>query len=345
MPELRNWFEERQSAWLYRVMAASEPEPVKRRLFLKLSLLAERQARTWEQALRTQRRRPPRFHPTLRAKLVAALVRWVGPRALSPVLTSMKIRGLSAYRSTTHWSDHPMPTSVADVGRRHKHLAGGNLRAAVFGVNDGLVSNTSLVMGMAGAASDAMLVVLAGLAGLFAGALSMAAGEYVSMRSQRELFESQIDLERAELAVYPDEEAEELALIYAARGIRLAEARRFTRKMVQIPDQALDLLSREELGLNPDDLGSPWSAALFSFLAFSFGALIPLLPFLAGMDLPVGIRAAAVLAGLSLFLIGTVLSLFTGKSAIWGGLRMLTIGAGAGAATYLLGHFAGLSLG
>lgn len=276
--------------------------------------------------------------------MVAALVRWLGPKAMGAVLTSMKVRGLSAYRSTTHGNTHPMPTCLADVGRRHKNLSGGNLRAAVFGINDGLVSNASLVMGMAGAASESGLVVLAGFAGLFAGALSMAAGEYVSMRSQRELFEGQIDLERAELAVYPEEEAEELALIYAARGIRLAEARRFTRKIVQNPEQALDLLAREELGLNPDELGSPWGAALFSFVAFSIGALIPLLPFLAGLDLRAGIRAAALLAGSSLFVVGAVLSLFTGKSALWGGLRMLLIGSGAGVATYWLGHYAGLRL-
>lgn len=344
MSEFRNWFEEKQSSWLYRVMAASEKDLEKRQLFLKLSSFAERQARVWERGLRAQGNKRVQFRPSARARLVALLVRWLGPRTMSIVLTSMKVRGLSAYRNVTHCSTHPMPTSVTEVGRRHKNVAGGNLRAAVFGVNDGLVSNASLVMGMAGAASDASLVILSGVAGLFAGALSMAAGEYVSMRSQRELFECQIDLERAELAVYPEEEAEELALIYAARGMKLAEARRFTRKMVQNPEQALDLLSREELGLNPDELGSPWGAASFSFFAFSMGALIPLLPFFAGLGLQPGIRVAAVLTGTSLFIVGALLSLFTGKSAAWGGLRMLLIGAGAGAATYALGHFAGLSL-
>ena len=173
------------------------------------------------------------------------------------MLAALKVRGLSAYDARPA-AGHVMPTSIADIGRRHKGFGGGNLRAAVFGVNDGLVSNTSLIMGVAGANAGADFVVTSGVAGLLAGALSMAAGEYVSMRSQREMFEYQIGLERDELGEYPDEEAEELALIYAARGMEIEEARRITRELVKNPDAALDALAREELGLNPDDLGSPW---------------------------------------------------------------------------------------
>jgi VIT1/CCC1 family predicted Fe2+/Mn2+ transporter len=234
-----------------------------------------------------------------------------------------------------------MPTAVAQVGLRHKGIAGGNLRAAVFGINDGLVSNTSLIMGVAGASDGVGLLILSGIAGLLAGALSMAAGEYVSMRSQRELYEYQIDLERAELALYPDEEAEELALIYSARGMNLEDARRITKKMVCEPEHALDVLAREELGLNPDDLGSPWGAALFSFLAFTAGAAIPLVPFLAGLDRPTGIAVSAMLAGGSLFVVGAALSLFTGKNALYGGLRMLFIGGSAGLTTHAIGHIFG----
>ena len=258
------------------------------------------------------------------------------------MLAALKVRGLSAYDSRP--TGHAMPTSVSQVERRHRGYGGGNLRAAVFGVNDGLVSNASLIMGVAGASSGADAVVTAGVAGLLAGALSMAAGEYVSMRSQREMFEYQIGLERDELAEYPEEEAEELALIYAARGMDLEEARRITRALVKNPDAALDALAREELGLNPDDLGSPWGAAAFSFLAFAAGALLPLAPFLLGLPLERAIVLAALVAGVALFGVGAALSLFTGRRALSGGLRMVLIGGGAGVVTWLIGSLLGAAI-
>ena len=152
----------------------------------------------------------------------------------------------------------------------------------MFGVNDGLVSNAALIYGVAGAAQEPSIILLTGVAGLLAGAFSMAAGEYVSVRSQREMFEYQIGLERDELETYPDEEAAELALIYAAKGMDPAEARRLADTLMQDPERALDTLAREELGLNPDELGSPWVAAISSFAAFTAGAALPLLPFLFG---------------------------------------------------------------
>ena len=150
-------------------------------------------------------------------------------------------------------------------GARHKSLGGGTLRAGVFGVNDGLVSNTCLVMGVAGAAVEPGIILITGVAGLLAGAFSMAAGEFISMLSQKEMFEHQISQEKDELERYPAEEAEELALIYAARGIPLKEARNVAKKLIANPEKALDTLAREELGLNPDDLGSPIGAAVSSF--------------------------------------------------------------------------------
>jgi VIT1/CCC1 family predicted Fe2+/Mn2+ transporter len=172
----------------------------------------------------------------------------------------------------------------------------------------------------------------------------MAAGEYISVRSQRELFESQIGLERDELGKYPQEEAAELALIYAARGVPQDEARRLADRMIADPDRALDTLAREELGLNPDDLGSPVGAAAFSFVSFGIGASIPLAPFL----FLVGTQALVLaigLASLSLFCVGATLSLFTGTRALWGGLRMLLLGGAAGAATFGIGSLLGVSLG
>ncbi len=338
-----SWHEEKQSAWLYRELARVEADPVKARLFDALAAAAEDQATIWLKKLTRNGVPAPVFRPGTRVRLVAALARLLGPRAVRPVLAAMKVRGLSVYSGAA--PGHAMPTRVEQVGGRHRGIgSGGNLRAAVFGVNDGLVSNTSLIMGVAGASGDPAMIVTAGAAGLLAGALSMAAGEYVSMRSQREMFEYQIGLERQELNEYPQEEAEELALIYQARGMGLEQARDVARQLLQDPQHALDTLAREELGLNPDDLGSPWGAALFSFLAFTAGALIPLVPFVVRIG-PSALIAAALLAGLALFGVGTTLSLFTGRGALASGLRMVLIGGASGLATYTIGKLLGVALG
>jgi VIT1/CCC1 family predicted Fe2+/Mn2+ transporter len=181
------------------------------------------------------------------------------------------------------------------------------------------------------------------VAGLLAGAFSMAAGEYVSMRSQREMFEYQIGLERDELAQYPEEEAGELALIYAARGLPEDEAIALARRMIADPEMGLDTLAREELGLNPEELGSPWAAALSSFFAFLAGGAIPMLPYLLDVQRH-PLLIAIVLTAIALFSVGAVLSLFTGRGALWGGLRMLLIGGSAGLVTYLIGDLMGARL-
>jgi VIT1/CCC1 family predicted Fe2+/Mn2+ transporter len=338
-----SWLHEKESAWLYRQVAAAEPDPHKSRLFLKLAEAAEVQAARWAQSQRENATRS--FQPALRARIVARLVRRFGPRALRGVLTAMKLRGLSVYSAPMVSAGHAMPTSLAEVGARHRSAVGGNLRASVFGVNDGLVSNASLVIGVAGAGAAAETVLLTGAAGLLAGALSMAAGEYISVRSQREMYEYQIALEREEVAEYPEEEAEELALIYQARGLALEEARRLSRELLSRPEQALDVLSREELGLNPDDLGSPWHAAIFSFFSFGIGAAIPLVPFLAGATRDAAVLGTATLSLAALFAVGLALSLFTGRGALRGALRMVLIGAGAGVTSYAVGRMLGVALG
>ncbi len=287
---------------------------------------------------------PQAFRPALRARIVAGLARRFGPRSIRGVLAAMKLRGLSIYGAPLPTAGHAMPTSATDVGARHRRGVGGNLRAAVFGVNDGLISNASLVLGVAGAGAGSAYVLTAGAAGLLAGALSMASGEYVSVRSQREMYEYQIALERAEVAAYPEEEAEELALIYQARGIDLEQARGMSRALLARPEQALDVLSREELGLNPDDLGSPWSAAGFSFLSFAIGAAVPLAPFIAGLTGVEGIAGAAAATLVALFAVGMVLSLFTGRSAWRGALRMILIGGGAGLVSFAAGRLLGAVL-
>jgi VIT1/CCC1 family predicted Fe2+/Mn2+ transporter len=200
-------------------------------------------------------------------------------------------------------------------------------------------------MGIAAASANNQLLITTGVAGLLAGALSMAAGEYTSVRSQREMFEYQIGLEKDELDEYPDEEAEELALIYEARGMPLERAREVSKDLMRNPKHALDVLAREELGLNPDDLGSPWGAAAFSFIAFATGALIPLLPYLFGVAGTSALITSAGAAGIALMAVGGALSLFSGRSAAYGALRMLLIGGGAGAVTYLIGSLFGAAIG
>lgn len=341
------WREERRSAWLYAALARHETEGRRRKLFESLHDTATHQAGIWAARLAREGQPPPEdFDPGARARLVAALVRRFGARRCLPALAALKVRGLSVYnaRASDLESGHMMPSSVEDFGGRHGTRGGGTLRAAVFGVNDGLVSNASLILGVAGASAAPETVVLTGLAGLLAGAFSMGAGEYVSVRSQRELYEHQIALERAELEEYPEEETEELALIYEARGLTLERARELARSVMTDREKALDALSREELGLDPADLGSPWRAGLASFAAFAGGALVPLVPF-AWSSGDRAVVLAALLAGLALFAVGASLSLFTGRNALWSGLRMLAIGGAAGLATWGIGSAFGVALG
>jgi len=342
MNELSGWGEEKRAAYLYRVVAECEAGSPREKLFLGLAAEAESQAAIWERKARAAGAAMPQgYVPDVRARVVAGLVRRHGPRRLRGMLAAMKVRGMSVYASGG--SGQVFPHHLDDVGHHRGLSGGGNLRAAVFGVNDGLISNASLIMGVAGASADNAMIVLTGVAGLVAGAFSMAAGEYVSVRSQREMYEYQIGLERDELAEYPEEEARELALIYEARGIAPDEARRLAQKIIIDPEQALDTLAREELGLNPEDLGSPWGAATFSFVSFAAGSAIPLLPFLLGLG-SASLPTAIALTLLALFMVGATLSLFTGRSALLSGLRMLAIGAAAGGVTYLVGKMLGVSL-
>jgi len=213
----------------------------------------------------------------------------------------------------------------------------GTIRAAIFGVNDGLVSNLSLIMGFTGAAVSNSVIVLAGIAGLLAGAFSMGAGEYVSMRVQRELFERLIHLEAHELATEPEEERDELVGIYERKGVPREVAESLVEVIHKNPDLALETHAREELGLDPEGgLGSPWGAAISSFVTFSLGAIVPLVPFLIGSGAAAR-NAAIVASGVTLFTVGSLMSILTGKRPIRSGLRMLLIGGAAAGVTYAVG--------
>jgi VIT1/CCC1 family predicted Fe2+/Mn2+ transporter len=256
-----------------------------------------------------------------------------------PLLTGV-ISRLRASRRSPDITPHPGSIEGEQTVGAGKS---GALRAAIFGINDGLVSNFSLIMGFAGAGVDNSVILLAGVAGLLAGAFSMGAGEYISMRVQREVFERLIHLEAHELAMEPEEEREELAAIYSRKGIPTELAGRLAESVMADPKLALDTHAREELGLDPETgLGSPWAAAASSFATFSFGALVPLAPFLF-TDGRTATVAAAVLSGLILAAVGAAMSVLTGKSPVISGLRQLLVGGVAATITYGIGSMLGVA--
>ena len=226
----------------------------------------------------------------------------------------------------------------------HRDVHGGAARAAVFGISDGLTTNVSLILGVAGAAatSGAAFVRLAGLAGLVGGAFSMAAGEYVSMRAQTELFERELEIERREIHRRPDNERRELEAIYRGRGVDPVTAKELAREMMRDPELALETHAREELGINPEALGSPVQAAVSSFLAFALGAVIPLVPWLLGKG-SAAVLSSLVLAGIAAVLVGTAVGRATGRSMPKSALRQVAICALAASVTYAIGRAVGVS--
>jgi VIT1/CCC1 family predicted Fe2+/Mn2+ transporter len=233
---------------------------------------------------------------------------------------------------------------VAEGGVRapHESRASGVLRPVVFGGNDGLVSNLALVMGVAGAAPAAGVIVLAGIAGLLAGAFSMAVGEYISVRSQHELLEYQVAFERQQLETDPQRERDILLGIYMGRGLSRDEARHFVDLMFADPERALETLVREEIGLDPRVIGSPMSAAVGSFLAFTLGALIPVVPYLLASG-PIAFWSSLLASLAGLFLLGMCVSAFTHRSPVRSGVRQLLLGLAAAVVTYAVGSLLGAS--
>jgi VIT1/CCC1 family predicted Fe2+/Mn2+ transporter len=348
---LASLHEERTSAFLYRSMEAVESDNQRAALFAKLRAASERQASLWEERLREAHAPIPAFRPPIRARLVARLILWLGPRPMLPVLAAMKVRGLSIYRSGPALSkstgaETALAAATAPAAEKwHRaQQGGGALRAAVFGVNDGLVSNASLIVGVAAAGADPHGVVIAGFSGLLAGSLSMATGEYVSVKTQRELLEHQIALEQHELETMPEEEVLELAAIYEAKGLSAEAAHAISSRLIADPKQGLDTLAREELGLNPSDLVSPVSAALASFASFAAGAVIPLVPFLLPTPQP-GLWGSLIAMEAGLLIVGGLMSLFTGRGVVWSAVRMALLGSAAALATFLIGRLLGVAVG
>lgn len=261
--------------------------------------------------------------------------------------TFRRLRGAGTGSAVTDTDElaHPAPTvspgGEIDFGETwHRADSSGKWRAAIFGISDGLVSNTALVMGFAGSGIDRGVVLFAGIAGLLAGAFSMAAGEYVSMASQRDLFRRELDMEARELAEKPEEEQRELELIYRAKGLDRETAKATAARIMSDPKTALDTLAREELGLNPDELGSPTRAALFSFVAFAIGAFVVVVPYLFTGG-TIALVIAIALAGAAMLLVGGAVGNYSGRGTIHGALRQLFVGALAAGVTFAIGRVIG----
>ncbi|MGO9964441.1 MAG: VIT1/CCC1 transporter family protein [Acidimicrobiales bacterium] len=271
----------------------------------------------------SDRPRLPARHPTRSRSRTSGRPRWL-------------VRILRSRRKPGALSEGPTQE------HHHRDIRGGGARAAVFGISDGLVTNISLILGLSGASPPAGVVRLAGLAGLLGGAFSMAAGEYVSMRAQTELFERELERERQEIHYRPEGELQELVRIYESRGISSELAKEVARQMMADPQTALETHAREELGIQPGSLGKPVQAALASFATFSVGAVLPLIPFLSGHGTS-AVLASIVIAAIAAMVVGSALSLFTGRSWWWSAFRQLAICAAAGAVTYGVGAAVGLS--
>jgi vacuolar iron transporter family protein len=359
-----HWADEMDGAAMYRALA-DRADGEQREIFLELAGAEERHAAHWAAklvALGEPEPRPEQHRRGLRARLVAWLARRFGTRAVLPLVERAEIADAGHYDGVadatvamaTDERIHArvlagLTPSMARAGgimrgeRWHRGDASGALRAAIFGVNDGLVSNLALVMGVTGGTADRRLILLAGVAGLLAGAFSMGAGEYISVTSQRELFEREIALEAEEIQAMPDEEANELALIYRAKGVGREEAEAMAARIMRDRNTALDTMAREELGLNPDELGSPWGVAISSFVSFAAGAVVPVLPWLIGSGTAAFVASIA-LSVLALFLVGAGISLLTGRSLLQSGARQLLVGGLAAAATFGIGRLIGVSV-
>jgi VIT1/CCC1 family predicted Fe2+/Mn2+ transporter len=373
---------ERDAIVLYDALSSIERDPRRAAAFQRIAANERRHADIWARKLTEAGAVvPPAGGPRARVRFIIIVARLLGTKAVTDLVKALEGDEEAAYDAQGSSPDlasiaaderehaviwdrlgvagqiddggdriavaRTATSAAAIVSRERWHHAGGRsgtLRAIIFGVSDGLVSNVSLVMGVAGAAANNPgFILLAGISGLLAGAFSMAVGEYVSMQSQRELFARQIELERAELEAMPEEEEAELAAAYRGKGFTEEEAARIAHRIFQDPAVALDMLIREELGLDPDELGSPWGAAIGSFQAFAVGAIVPGVPFLFGG----GTLITAVSLGLSLvalFAVGAAVSLLTGRSLIFSGLRQLGLGLGAAIVTYVIGTLIGVGV-
>lgn len=363
----RNRQDEIDSAAVYRAMAAGEQDARLAGVYERLAEVEERHAGFWEERLAGVGAPAGPRRPSWRSLVLGAVARRFGPGVVLPTVAGGEQENQHVYDDQAETAGTSLPAdersharllrqlvgsssagmeggALARLEGRHRAVGGNALRAAVLGANDGLVSNLSLVMGVAGAALAQEAILVTGLAGLIAGAGSMAMGEWISVQSSRELSERQLRVEAEEIAAIPDEEREELSLIYQAKGLPEAQARAIAARFMADEETALDVMAREELGIDPDTLGgSAWEAAITSFLLFALGAIVPVLPFL----FLAGIRAAVTsvaLSAVALYGIGAAITLFTGRPAWRSGGRQVLFGLAAAAFTYGVGSLIGVAV-
>lgn len=348
---------ELEGAGLFNILADLEPDPERGKLFRDLAQSELRHASRWAEKLGISLESiKPRY--TLRTRLLGALARRFGMKVIAPFLVGEEVKEFDKYhgdpaakgldsderQAARIFGLSNVPGAIRRQERWHHTGGGGTFRAAVLGVNDGLVSNFSLTMGVAGGTQDSLFVLLAGVAGMLAGSLSMATGEYVSMRAQRDLYEDQIRLERTEIQDMPEEEFVELTMIYRAKGLSEPEAERLARQIMSEPEVAVSTKVAEEMGLSLQGVGTPWSAAASSFAAFVGGAVVPLLPYILFAH-TTAFAMSAVLSAVALAAVGTVLALLSGISPLRGALRMVIMGCLAAAVTYGVGRLFGVAIG
>jgi VIT1/CCC1 family predicted Fe2+/Mn2+ transporter len=354
-------------ARLYRALADSESNPQLSEVYRRLAAVEEAHAEMWRKELARRGVTARLMRPGWRMRALAWLARRFGPQFVLPTLSTLEQRDQAQYDDQPEAVAAGLPGAERSHNRvvqamgaafpqggsgsalarlEGRHRTGGNaLRAAVLGANDGLVSNLSLVMGVAGAEAAGRTILLTGLAGLVAGACSMAMGEWLSVTSSRELSEQQIAVEAEELRRMPEEEEEEMALIYQAKGLDETQTRALAKRLMANKNTALDTLAREELGIDPDEFGgSPWSAAGSSFALFSVGAIFPVAPYFWLTGLP-ALAASVAGGGVALIMIGAGTSLFTGRTLVFSAGRQLGIGLAAAAITYGIGRLVGVTLG
>src|SRR3954447_14039727 len=359
---------ERDAILLYDALASIEKDDQRSSAFRRIAGNERRHAEVWASKLRDAGVDVPAVpaRPRARVAAIILLARLFGTKAVSDLVTALEGDEEEAYGEQSSpeveaiaaderehaeiWRklkdpDYHPDRDVASRERWHRSGRSGTPRAVIFGVSDGLVSNLALVMGVAGAAGErGSFILLAGIAGLLAGAFSMAAGEYISMQSQRELFERQIALERAEMEAMPEEEEAEMAALYRAKGFRDDEAKAIAHRHFEDPERALDQLIREELGLDPDELGSPFGAAGGSFVAFAIGAFVPVLPYLL-LSGGAAFGSSIALSLVALFAVGGGVSLLTGRGMLFSGARQVGIGAAAAVVTFVVGTVIGVNVG
>lgn len=357
--------DELNGAYLYEALSLAEKDDRLAEVYRRMAAVESKHAGEWAERLKSAGVAIPSFNPSWRSRTLAWAAKHLGVAAVLPTVIGnerkdsrkyAKIPG-AAGMAADESSHNRLLSNVAATMKggmeggalarlegRHRAGGGNALRAAVLGANDGLVSNLSLVMGVAGAELNNSTILITGLAGLLAGAISMALGEWLSVQSSRELYKHQIGIEKAELAAAPEEEAEELALIYEARGLPKDEAQRMAQHIISDPDSALESLAREELNVDPSELGgSAWEAALTSFFLFSIGAIIPVLPytFLNGLS---AVLVSMIFSAIGLFIIGSGITLFTGRNVAYSGARQVLFGLAAAGITFGIGRLIGGNL-